>query len=187
MPRPSNVVPLCEDDEHSAFVRSLLIRCGIERSAIRVNMSPSSRGDGSRFVRENLLRELRACRQRSKRAQTWLIAITDADDLDVGERLSSLSRVMTDAGEPPLSPEEPVSLLVPKRRIETWIWSLLGNPASEEDTFTLAKKAKAKREIKQAAMALSSRIRDESATGLPSLDRARIEILRLLDLGRTGG
>jgi hypothetical protein len=119
--------------------------------------------------------ELRACRQRHNvRANTLLIAVADADNYEVAERRNHFQL------EPPISPNDPVVILIPKRHVETWIRTALGSVVNERDDYKNPKLEKT--EIRQAANAIHAWARDNPppvATIVPSLRTALSEWRRI--------
>ena len=86
MAKPSEVIVLVEDNRQQQLVFRYLRRIGLETHAMRFVL-PSS-GSGEQWVREQFPVEVAAYRRRSARAETKLIAVIDADDYTVQERLA---------------------------------------------------------------------------------------------------
>jgi hypothetical protein len=94
--------------------------------------------------------QVHACRQRHKRAKTLLIVVVDADEFAVDERRLQLNAHLKLAGLAELTADDPVALLIPRRHVETWIRSLLGDTVSEDDDCKGRKKL-TREEVLQAA------------------------------------
>jgi len=130
MARPSLVTILAEDRRQQQVIFRYLRRIGLEIHAMR--LLPPSAGSGEQWVREQFPKELSEYRSRSARAETKLIAVTDADTLSVEERLAQLDRRLRDDGVDLIRTDiEQVARLIPKRNIETWLLCLNGDVAEE--------------------------------------------------------
>lgn len=72
-------------------------------------------------VREQFPVEVTTYRKRSARAETKLIAVVDADNFTVQERLAQLDQKLQESGVGPTRTDvEQIARLVPRRNIETW-------------------------------------------------------------------
>lgn len=86
---------------------------------------------GEQFVRTQYPKEVEEHRRRVKKERaTVLVAVTDADVLSVPDRLARV----TSGAEAPL-PQELITILIPKRNIETWFRCLLRSEADEETDY----------------------------------------------------
>jgi hypothetical protein len=175
--RASKIVLLCEDDAHSRLALAYMKHCGI-RTDYAVDPQVASRlkhGGNVGWVLDQFPRQLHACRQRHKaRANTQLIVLVDADTFDVDERRRHLDERLTQAGYDKLAADDPVVLLIPRRHVETWIRSLLGDQVSEEDDCK-GWKTPTRDEIRQAAQVVYGWARDHPKPGptcVPSLQAA---------------
>ena len=123
------MVLMCEDDPQEQLVRRYLQRCGHRtlEPTLRVrNASRETHGGNVDRVLSEFPRELEACRKRHvSHAKTQLIVVVDADDHSLAERRAQLN---TNDGDP-------VVVLIPKRHIETWIRSALGETVNEHDSY----------------------------------------------------
>jgi hypothetical protein len=129
MARPSLVTILAEDRRQQQLIFRYLRRIGLEIHAMRL---PPSAGSGEQWVREQFPKELNEYRSRSARAETKLIAVTDADTLSVEERLAQLDGRLRDDGVDLVRTDiEQVARLIPKRNIETWLLCLNGDVVEE--------------------------------------------------------
>lgn len=108
---------LVEDRRHETFGRALLARLGVETRSIRVEKAPPGEGAAEAFVRRRFPVEVESYRHRAGRAQTGLLAMTDADTLTVDQRKHLLDEQLDKGREA----NERIALLVPKWEIENWI------------------------------------------------------------------
>lgn len=131
----SEIILLCEDSPQERLAREYLKKCGAKdlEHVIRPRV-----GGGFTRVLDQFPQELRACRTRH--AKTLLIVIIDADQLSVEKRRKQLLERAKAAGLDDPGSNEPVSILVPKRNIETWLKALLGSVVNEEDDYKNWKK-----------------------------------------------
>jgi hypothetical protein len=168
---------LCEDDAHRRLAVAYMKRCGIrtERVVVEQVASRQRHGGNIGWVLDEFPRQLRACRQRHKtKADTQLIVMVDADTLDADERRRQLDERLTREGYDKLAGSDPVVLLIPRRHVETWIRSLLGQQVSEDDDCKGWDKP-TKDEIRQAAQTAYGWARDNPKPGptcVPSLRAA---------------
>ena len=171
--RYTEVVILCEDAAHGNFVRRYLIHSGIERRRIRVNMSPSGRGAGTKYVVEKYPLEVKALHSRSY-LRAGLVVVIDADISRVDERLQQFKNSLVQDGQSDRNATDRIALLVPKRNVETWIFYLLGNEANEEDNY---KNRVSSSDIKEAVAAFANRCPQKAnEISLPSLRHACDEL-----------
>jgi hypothetical protein len=151
--RVSQIVLLCEDDEHRRLAVTYMNRCGINTSRVVVERVASrlQQGGNVGWVLDEFPRQMHACRQRHKaKANTLLIVMVDADMLEVAARRHQLNERLALAGYDGLSVNDPVALLIPRRHVETWIRALLGEGVTEEDDCK-AKNRPTRDEVRQAA------------------------------------
>lgn len=134
MARPSQVVVLVEDNHQQQLVFRYLRRVGLEPHAMRFRLPTS--GSGEQWVREQFPIELRAYRNRSARAETKLIAVIDADNLAISERLTQFDQKLREAGLELVQVDlEHVARLIARRNIETWILCLNAVEVDEETDY----------------------------------------------------
>lgn len=126
MHKPSRVIVLCEDRRQSRLVYRFLLRLGILRHQIAIQIAPSGRGAAEQWVREKYVGEVSECRRRIKSgAKTALVVLLDADTQEVKKRFDALAQFLVDKQQPKLDEKrERVARLIPKRNVETWILSL---------------------------------------------------------------
>ncbi|MCW5965803.1 MAG: hypothetical protein KIT83_17320 [Bryobacterales bacterium] len=131
MSRPGKVVVLCEDKRTQQFVRRFLQELSYENHEIRVSAVGS--GSAEQRVREQYPAEVQTLRK-SRFADQVLITAIDADTLTVDERHRQLEESLSKAGLAKRDPEERISVLVPRRSIETWIRVLCGEGCREDQS-----------------------------------------------------
>lgn len=166
--RISRTVLLCEDDPQHQLVRSYLKKCGLnakEPSLIPRVASREVHGGNVDWVIREFSRELTACMQRHVRARTLLIVVVDADDFTISQRREHL--VASDTAPA----EDMLVVLIPKRHIETWIRSALGNEVNEKDNYK--RPAPKKSEIKEAAGRIHGWAHNEPEPGQECVDSLR--------------
>jgi hypothetical protein len=128
------VIVLVEDKRQQQLIFRYLRRIGLEPHAMRF-LLPSA-GSGEQWVRERFPVEVREYRRRSARATTKLIAVIDADNFTVQQRLAQSDQKLQGEGiELIRIGAEQVARLVPKRNVETWILCLTGNTVDEETDY----------------------------------------------------
>jgi len=136
MSKASQVILLCEDKLHAVFVRRFLKARGYTNRDFRVAQYPASgRGSGESFVRRAYPDELRAYRQRSARATTFLIAVIDADTKAVADREAQFEQACEQASVPPRQGDELVVHAIPRRAINTWLAYLDGIDVDEATDY----------------------------------------------------
>ncbi len=133
--RRVRIVLLCEDSQHEAFVRRFLEGMGWNTRELRVEKSPTATGAAEQWVKRRFPDELRIYRQRRQRAASGLIAIIDADTVDVRDRISEFEVACNSRQIPFRIHDEAVAIGIPKRNIETWIRYLNGRAVNETDSY----------------------------------------------------
>lgn len=133
--RRVRIVLLCEDSQHEAFTTRFLEGMGWNKREIYVEKSPSAVGSAEQWVREKFPIELRIYRRRRQRAASALIAMIDADEKTIQDRIHEFERECNSMQIPFLANDEAVAIAVPKRNIETWIHYLNGNSVNEEAPY----------------------------------------------------
>ncbi len=131
MSRRAQLVLLCEDRQHEAFVRRFLAAMGWETRAMRVEKAPGGRGAGEQFVRERFPLELKA--HRSRPVSQALVVMIDGDHEGVDARLRRLAQACRDAGVAERAETERVAVIIPTWNIETWLAYLDGKRVEEGD------------------------------------------------------
>ncbi len=175
--RVSKAVLLCEDQAHVRLTTAFLKKCGIEGldRILRPRVASRLRAGGNiGWVLDEFPGELRASRNRQKKAETLLIVMIDADHASVADRRRELNECAKKAGLEPIGADESVAILIPKRHIETWIRALLGHNVTEEE-ICKTNAAATKEEVRQAAEQLFAWSRPNAEPGpscVPSLVEA---------------
>ena len=135
--REVQIVLLCEDRQHQAFVERFLESVGrlTPKAKRRLRVEKASQGQGSaeRFVRERFPKELAEYRRRRNRVSVALVVMLDGDAAGVAGRLDELGAACAEQGTPARRSDEDVFVFVPTWRIETWLaWLKDGEPIDEE-------------------------------------------------------
>jgi len=174
----SQFVLLCEDQMHERMVRAYMRICGyesLERRIVRLVASEMTSGGNSGWVLDEFPKQLNACRKRQ--AKTLLIVLLDVDTFTVEDRRRQLNERLKASEFEPLRSDDPLSLLLPKRHVETWIRSLNGEEVSEEDDCK-AHRAPDKKVVRDAARILYEWSRTTAVVGdtcVPSLRESLAE------------
>jgi hypothetical protein len=128
------VIVVLEDSRHEMFVRRYLKNRGMGAREMRIERSPSGRGNAEGWVRRTFLTEVNEYRRRH--AKTALIVVIDADNRTVQERWRQLDQALEDGGKPHVDiGREQIARLVPKRNVETWILCLSGDEVDEMSDY----------------------------------------------------
>jgi hypothetical protein len=128
------VIVVLEDTRHEMLVRRYLKKKGMGEREMRIERSPSGRGNAEGWVRKTFLTEVNEYRRRQ--AKTALIVVIDADNLTVQDRWRQLDQALEEGGKRRVDVEhEQIARLVPKRNVETWILCLNGHDVDEEADY----------------------------------------------------
>jgi len=129
------IIILCEDLMHGNFVRHYLLQKGVPpNKIIRINNCPAGKQSGAQYVLQNYPKEVSALRSTHYISQ-GLIAVIDADTFTGEERIANCRKALLDAGLENKTDAESISVIVPRRNVETWIYHLLGNVVNETDKY----------------------------------------------------
>ena len=135
MSREVQMVLLCEDGQHRAFVERFLGSAGRltrkSKRRLRVEKASQGRGSAERFVRERFPTELAAYRRRKNRVSVALVVMLDGDAAGVAGRLAQLDSACEEQGIPVRRPGEDVFVFVPTWRIESWLAWIEGEDVDE--------------------------------------------------------
>lgn len=131
MGRKVQLVLLCEDKQHEAFVRRFLSIAGWQNRRLRVNIAPQGEGSAEQFVREQFPKELTAYRANRNRVAQGLVVVMDGDGRGPDARLAELSSACESIDVLPRQAEDRVALIVPTWNIEAWLEYLSGTDVSE--------------------------------------------------------
>jgi hypothetical protein len=115
------------------LIRRYLIIWGLRGDQIRIQQSPSGRGNAEGWVRKEFVKEIKVYRIRQAHAKTGLIVMVDADAHTVQERWNQLAQALRDGGEKSIRKDERIARLVPRRNVGTWILCLNGDWGVVED------------------------------------------------------
>lgn len=176
MSRNANIVILCEDGQHEAFIRRFLERRGFERRKFRVEKAPPGQGSAEQFVRERYPHEVGYYRSRKHRVDQGLVVMIDADRKDRGAQLQT---ALAEAQVPDRAADERIAIFAPARNIETWLAWLDGHEVNEDDAYPrLANARDCQRHVEAlATMCDSDTLRQPTP---PSLQAACSEYTRRL-------
>jgi hypothetical protein len=129
--REVQIVIICEDRQHAAFLSRFLEQRGYLPRKIRVKISPRGKGAAEQKVRERYLDELRAYRRWKMPEHHKLIAVRDGDKYTVSQRIAQLDSECEKQGCNQRRAGEGVAVIVPCRNIQTWIAYLRGEAVNE--------------------------------------------------------
>lgn len=127
---------LAEDRRHENLLRHFLLEANFVKNNRDVYVKLCPGGSAEQFVRLRYPVELEELRSRNFQRNLWLIVVVDADTKSVADRLIDLEAGLNSRGVPAPNSNESVVLLVPKRDVETWVWFLLGNVATEDKDYS---------------------------------------------------
>src|ERR1700683_2158587 len=117
--RIANIIILAEDQEHQNLARRYLLRVNPKNSRrLRLVPLPGSRQGGSQYVREQIPKQVKVCRDTlGRRASCMLIVLTDADNLTTKGREETLHTAVLGDGQSGVKQAEPIILLIPKWQV----------------------------------------------------------------------
>ena len=131
--RKVEVVLICEDNQHEAFVRRFLQQRGYDNRKIHVKKSPSGRGSAEQWV---LIESVPAIgNYRTRHVTHKVIIMRDGDSNNVAERSCQMDDACKENNCEPRRPDEKIALFVPCRNIETWIAYLEGETVDETRAY----------------------------------------------------
>ncbi len=178
MSKGIRIVVVCEDQEQQGLLRRYMETCGIDISRdVDFKPIPSrlvgvpSKDSGTKRVREEFVKELRACRAVQARRKVLLVTMIDADkpEWNLESRRKQLETALDD--ERPLTPNDPYVRFVPKRNVETWIRAALGYVVNEKEDYKKTQPSKA--EIRTAARQIHGWARNRPDPGPTCVDSLR--------------
>lgn len=129
--RQTNVVLLCEDQQHEVFLRRFLQKMGWTHRNMTVVLSPSGKGSAEQFVRKRFVKELAEYRRARNRVSVTLVVMIDGDQKGPAKRRIELKDACQEQNVAFLKSEERVLIAVPTWRIETWFAYLDGKDVDE--------------------------------------------------------
>lgn len=128
------VIVVLEDAHHEMLVYRFLAKRGLGKYEMRIERSPSGKGNAEGWVRKTFAKEVNVYRVRH--AKTALIVMIDADTHTVQDRWRQLDQTLEAGGKQRVDVEhEQIARLVPKRNVETWILCLNGHEVDEEADY----------------------------------------------------
>ena len=133
--RVTQVVLLCEDNQHEAFARRFLGKLGVSPRSIRVVKSPKGRGSAEHWVKLQYAQEVRHLRAGRHIIGRALVVLIDEDTASTQSRQSALATSLEQAGFPPRAHDEQIIHAVPARNIETWLAYLDGQTVDEQTAY----------------------------------------------------
>ena len=134
MSQAAQVFVLAEDLRHRMLIRRHLRKRGYTPHRItELPWLPNYETPCLKFVLEELAVQVQAIR--AKHSSHSLIAVVDADDFTVAERIAQLEKRLTDSAQLPRQVGEPIAFVVPRRNVETWLHYLEGNAVDEETDY----------------------------------------------------
>lgn len=179
MNRQVELVLLCEDSQHEAFLRRFFEAMGWPKRRFRVEKARSGRGAGEQYVRERFPIELASYRQRRGMVGLALAVMLDGDATGVTSRIAELDAACRAAGVEPRKGNDRVAVFLPTWNIETWIAYLSGDTVQEDKSNY--RRLRRERECQPhvntlVKMCHANRLKDPAPA---SLQAACIEYLRL--------
>ena len=171
--RRVQLVLLCEDGQHEAFMRRVFVALGWDSRGIRVEKSPKGRGSAEQWVRARYADEVR--KLRASAVTRALVVAIDEDVQGEGRREAQLAEALVEAGSTPRRDDEPVLHAIPARNIETWIAYCDGH---DVDARTVYARLVRERDCGPGAVALGRMCRERRLRepAPPSLQRACAEL-----------
>jgi acyl transferase domain-containing protein len=133
----SQTILLCEDSLHERLAKAYMKQRGLETQEPYVKAIVASQmqhGGNVDWVLHEFPKQVHACRQRNKKSKTLLIVLVDADQFTVNERRRQLNERLKQAGYEELDASDPsITVLIPRRHVETWVRALLAESVTEEE------------------------------------------------------
>lgn len=174
--RRVRLVVVCEDRNHRSFLLGLLVDAmGFRPEKIRFEVAPGGRGAGEQWVRRRYPVEVAEVRRLGEKI--GIVVMIDADRGTVEDHHRELERALESTGQPPRSPEERISLQVP-RHVETWVRHIEGEVVDEDADCS----DPGGRRCRAAGALIRQACRDDPRIrSLPSLARGCAELDRLAD------
>ena len=132
MKRTTQIVLLCEDEQHSVFMSRFFKVMGWNNRQLRIEKAPGGEGSAEQFVREKFPRELEAYRRNRNRVACMLAVMIDGDNQGVSGRSNNLQTACENASVQPRQTDDKVAIFIPTWNIETWLTYLEGTEVDEE-------------------------------------------------------
>ena len=132
MKRTTQIVVLCEDEQHSVFMSRFLKRMGWQNRQLRIEKASRGKGSAEQFVRDRFPRELEAYRRNRNRVSCMLAVMIDGDNQGVVARRNGLYAACQRTAVDPPKEDDRVAIFVPTWNIETWLTYLNGEEVEED-------------------------------------------------------
>lgn len=129
MSRRVRIVLLCEDVQQRTFLLRFLRKMRRDFHSVRVEMAPRGEGSAVQFVRNRFPDEVAEHRRSS--VSNVLMVMVDGDDRGVERRIAELDAECERKKCRVRTSKEPILVLVPTWRIETWLAYLDGESVDE--------------------------------------------------------
>ncbi len=173
---------LCEDSAHEKFIQAFLRKKGrFARRAFPDSYRSHEKGGekpNNGFVLNNTAKEVKVARKAPpKRA---LIIVIDGDTRGAASRQGNIAQVLKEAELEALNGSERITIVIPCRNIETWIYHFNGEMVDETEEHP-----KKKFGVDDAAQLFAEFVESGDSAEvphLPALNAARIELRRLHEL-----
>lgn len=133
--RKVELVVLCEDVKHKAFMLRYLTSLKFNVRQIRVRLAPPGSGAGEQWVRERYPEYVRSQRRRANHTKASLIAVIDADTSGVEQRRRQLDGALDAAGLSARNAEERIAIVIPRRNVESWVHFAVRREIDETTDF----------------------------------------------------
>lgn len=130
--RTTQLVLLCEDEQHSVFMGRFLKRMGWKSRQLRIEKASRGKGSAEQFVRDRFPMELEAYRRNRNRVSCMLAVMVDGDNQGIAGRRDGLYAACQRAAVDPPREGDKVAIFVPTWNIETWL-AYLGGEEVDED------------------------------------------------------
>ena len=131
MSRRTQLVILCEDTQHEAFLRRFFSTMKWPRP-FRVVMAPPGEGAADAFVRQQFVKELREHHRRRDRVDRAVVVMVDGDAHGVERRIRELDNACRESDVPLRDDKDRVAVFVPTWSVETWLAYLDGETVTQD-------------------------------------------------------
>ena len=182
MPEGARRVRLvCEDRMTERFLSKVCQRQKL--GVLHVDIAPSGKGAASAWIRRRYPEFVKLHRSKNYQKNLCLLVAIDGDNKGVSVRKLELDQALVDAGLQARKPDDLISVFVPTWSIETWLASLVGGKAYDEDRplkeDPVVRQLWQDDERKAEAISVAASRWRAGSPPLPSLDDAYAEGLRI--------
>lgn len=125
----TQLVILCEDTQHEAFLRRFFSAMGWPRP-FRVVMAPPGEGAADAFVRQQFVKELREHHRRQ--VDRAVVVMVDGDARGVARRIRELDDACRKSKVRLRDDKDRVAVFVPTWNVETWLAYLDGETVMQD-------------------------------------------------------